>query len=139
MELKLFQYIPPELSRLDTLSAQLIQRAKCYISTIVRLVTYAAKVPAYNSLKACKGTVFFLPLPLKKTLENLDVVKCSRSGETTSPDPELYIIISLKPTSSKVVWHSLLNIEHIMKVVQTLKDINWLYSEVDYDSITMSL
>ena len=97
--------IPPELSRLDTLSAQLIQRAKCYISTIVRLGTYAAKVPAYNSLKACKGTVFFLPLPLKKTLETLDGVKCSSSGETTSPDPELYIIINLKPT----VWHSLLN------------------------------
>ena len=63
--------IPPELLRLDTLSAQLIQRAKCY-QTVVRLGTYTAKVPAYNSLKACKGTVFFLPLPLKKTLETLD-------------------------------------------------------------------
>ena len=40
--------IPPELSRLDTLSAQLIQRAKCY-QTVVRLGTYTAKVPAYNS------------------------------------------------------------------------------------------
>ena len=48
--------IPPELLRLDTLSAQLIQRAKCY-QTVVRLGTYTAKVPAYNSLNACKGTV----------------------------------------------------------------------------------
>ena len=34
-----------------------------------------------------------------------------------------------------MVWRSLLNIEHVKKAIQTLKDINWLYSEVDYDSI----
>ena len=79
--------------------------------------------------------MFFLPLPFKKTLETLDGVKCSSSGETALPDPELYIIINGKPTSSKVVWHSLLNVEHVKKAIQTLKDINWLYSEVDYDSI----
>ena len=60
-------------------------------------------MPTYNSLKACKGTVFFLLLPLKKTLETLDGVKCSSSGETALPDPELYIIINGKLTSSKVV------------------------------------
>ena len=54
--------IPSELADLDSLSRQLIQRAKCY-QTIVRLGTYTAKVPIYNSLKACKGTMFFLPLP----------------------------------------------------------------------------
>ena len=63
--------IPPELAVLDPLSRQLIQRAKCY-QTIARLGTYTAKVPTYNSLKACKGTMFFLPLPLKRTLETLD-------------------------------------------------------------------
>ena len=105
--------IPPELLRLDTLSAQQIHRAKCY-QTVFRLGTYTAKVPAYNSLKACKGTVFFLPLPLKKTLETLDGgVKCSSSGETALPDPELYIIVNGKPTSSKIVWRSLLNVEHV--------------------------
>ena len=66
--------IPQELATLDPLSRQLIQRAKCY-QTIVRLGTYTAKVPIYNSLKACKGTVFFLPLPLNKTLETLDQVE----------------------------------------------------------------
>ena len=53
---------------------QLIQRAKCY-QTVVRLGTYTAKVPIYNSFKACKGTMFFLPLPTNKTLETLDQVK----------------------------------------------------------------
>ena len=51
--------IPSELAKLDCLSKQLIQRAKCY-QTVVHLGIYTAKVPVYNSLKACKGTIFFL-------------------------------------------------------------------------------
>ena len=57
--------IPSELADLDSLSRQLIQHAKCY-QTIVRLGTYTARV------LVCKGTMFFLPLPLNKTLETLD-------------------------------------------------------------------
>ena len=49
--------IPPELAELDAFSSQLIQRAKCN-QTVIRLCTYAAKVPVYNSLNACKGTMF---------------------------------------------------------------------------------
>ena len=60
--------IPDELANLDALSKQLIQRAKAF-EMIVCLGTYTAKVPKYNSLKACKGTMFFLPLPLERTLE----------------------------------------------------------------------
>ena len=60
--------VPPELDKVDALSTQLIQRAKCY-QTIVRLGTYTGKVPSYISLKDCKGTMFFLPLPMKRTLE----------------------------------------------------------------------
>ena len=53
--------IPEELKKLDDLSKQLIQRAKAF-QTVVRLGTYAnKKVPSYNSLKACKGNMFFLP------------------------------------------------------------------------------
>ena len=74
--------IPTEISKLDPLSMQLIQRAKCY-QTVVRLGTYAAKVPMYNSLKACKGTMFFLPLPMNKTLETLDQVKDPRHQYST--------------------------------------------------------
>ena len=75
--------MPPELSALDSLSIQLIQRAK-YYQTIVRLGTYTGKVPIYNSLKACKGTVFYLPLPLNKTLETLDQVM---HDDSTLPEP----------------------------------------------------
>ena len=76
--------IPAELANLDALSKQLIQRAKAF-QTIVRLAP--AKVPKYNSLKACKGTVFFLPLPLEKTLETLgEVRQPGVAGSLDSPD-----------------------------------------------------
>ena len=104
--------MPPELAKLDALSSQLIQRAKCY-QTVVRLGTYTAKVPVYNSLKACKGTMFFLLLPLNHTLETLGQVKHPGDGGTILPDPELYIIVSGKPTTSKVVWCSLVNVDYV--------------------------
>ena len=113
--------VPNELKKLDPLSIQLVQRAKCY-QTIIRLGTYTAKVPTYNSLKACKGNMFFLPLPMSKTLETLSEVK------KTLPNPELYVILNGQPTDSKLVWRSLVNIR---AAVHKLKEINWLYRDVD--------
>ena len=53
--------VPPELEQLDSLSSQIIQRAKCF-QTVVRLGTYTlSKVQVYSSLKVCRGTMFFLP------------------------------------------------------------------------------
>ena len=118
--------VPPELNKLDALSAQLIQRAKCY-QTVVRLGTYTGKVPTYNSLKTCKGTMFFLPLPMKRTLETLDQVEFSKA---TLPDPELYIIINGKPTKNKVIWRKLVDVNRVKKAVDKLKEINWLYEDV---------
>ncbi len=91
---------------MDPVSRQFVQRVKCY-QTIVSLGTYTAKVPVYNSLKACKGTMFFLPLPLNKTLETLDQVEASSDA---LPDPELHIIVNGRPTKSKVVWRSLVDV-----------------------------
>ena len=62
--------LPNELKNLDPLSSQLIQLAKCY-QTVVRLGTYTAKVSMYNLLKASKRSMFFLPLPLDKTMSTL--------------------------------------------------------------------
>ena len=126
--------IPLELALLDPLSRQLIQRAKCY-QTIVRLSTYTGKVPHYNSLKACKGTMFFLPLPLNKTLETLNDVN---GGDTSLPNPELYIIVNGKPTKSKVIRRTLVNVNHVKKAINTLKSCNWLYKQVQKESVDES-
>ena len=121
--------IPSELSKLDSLSTQLIQRAKSY-QTIVRLGTYTAKVPIYNSLKACKGTMFFLPLPLNKTLETLDEVR--DSSKVALPNPELYVIVNDKPTKGNVVWRNLVNVNQIKTAVQKLTEI---YKNVHDESV----
>lgn len=70
--------VPPEFSRLGSLSKQFIQLAKAY-QMVVQLGSYTAKVTTYNSLKPCKGTMLFLPLPLGKTLHTLEEV-----GENTT-------------------------------------------------------
>ena len=113
--------IPAELAKLDCLSRQFVQKAKAY-QTVVRLGTYTHKVPTYNSLKACKGTMFFLPLPLEKTMATLDEVE-----ESDLPNPELYIIVNGKPTKNNVVWRNLLPINDIKAAVKKLSEINWLH------------
>jgi len=99
--------IPKELSQLNTLGRQLIQRAKAF-QTIVRLGTYIAKVPIYNATRAMKGTTFFLPLLLENTIAKLDAVGVSKelSLDTCKilPDPELYILIDGQPTKNKLMY-----------------------------------
>ena len=79
--------------------------------------------------------MFFLPLPLNKTLETLDQVESNSNGASSLPDPELYIIVNGKPTTSKIVWRSLVNVDNVKTAVQKFREINWLYSEVKDDSV----
>ena len=131
--------VPKEIAQLDGLSRQLVQRAKCY-QTVVRLGTYSGKVPHYNSLKACKGTMFFLPLPMSKTLETLDQVDDSGASPSVAlPNPELFIVLNGKPTKGNVVWRSLINVDHIKAAVTKLKEINWLYKDVADGSVDDSV
>ena len=116
--------VPQELGNLDCLSRQFIQCAKAY-QTVVRLGTYTNKVPVYNSLKACKGNMFFLPPPLHKTMETLEKVnECDEEHEVPLASPELYIIVNCKPTKNKVVWHSLVDVDKIKVALNKLKEIN---------------
>jgi len=130
--------IPEELANLNTLESQFIQHAKCF-QTIVRLGTYTGKAPIYNSLKAVKGTIFFLPLPLQNTLDRLDEAgfKAEFSSDNTYvlPDPELYITVDSQPNKYKVVWQGLVDGDNVKRAVEKLKDTNWLYSNVDEASI----
>ena len=56
-----------------------------YYQTVVRLGTYTGRVPIYNSLKACHGTMFFLPFPLKKTLDTLHQANLSGKRQIHAP------------------------------------------------------
>ena len=132
---------PEELLNLNALESQFIQCAKCF-QTIVRLGTYSGKVPFYNSLKTIKGTMFFLPLPLQNTLDCLDEVgfQSATSCESRNglPDPELYIMVDSHPAKDGVVWQSLVDTDGVKRAIDKLRDINWLYSDVDQVSVDES-
>ena len=129
--------IPKELSQLNALGRQLVQRAKPF-QTIIRLGTYTGKVPIYNATKGLKGTMFFLPLPLQKTIEVLDDLGIPNDFMSEDlqmlPDPELYILLDGQPTKNKVVWQSLVDVNDIKRAVKKLKETNWLYKNIDENS-----
>uniref|UniRef100_A0A1X7VIH2 Uncharacterized protein n=1 Tax=Amphimedon queenslandica TaxID=400682 RepID=A0A1X7VIH2_AMPQE len=54
------------------------------------------------------------------------------------PNPELYIIINGQPTKSNNVWRSLVDVNKIKSALRKLKEINWLYRNVDDESIDES-
>ena len=131
--------VPEELANLSPLENQFIQRAKCF-QTVVRLGTYTGKVPIYNRLKAVKGTMFFLPLPLQNTLDRLDEAGfgaqfSSDDIMSTLPDPELYIIVDGRPTKDKVVWQGIVDVDNVRHAVDKLRDTNWLYRTLDESSV----
>ena len=129
--------VPAELAKLDSLSLQLLQRAKSF-QTVVRLGTYTGKVSASNALRACRGFMFHLPLPLTKTLDTLDKVKDSNillPLNSSLPEPELYVIVNGKPTKAGVLWRTLVYVDSLKQAIQELKKINWLYKNVAVHSI----
>ena len=121
--------LPDELKGLGT---QLIQLAKSF-QTVVRLGTYTAKVPIYNSLKACKGTVFYLPLPVEKTIKTLSDAQDFRPKNL--PDPELLVILNSEATKTKKIWRTLVDVKKVQAAFDKLKDINWLYGNLDDESL----
>ena len=101
----------------------------------MRLGTYTGKVPSYNSLKAIKGAMFHLPLPLEKTMANLDEAGIDSPN---LPKPELYIIVNGQPTKSNTLWQTLVDVNRIKAALLKLKEINWLYRNIDNDTIDAS-
>ena len=124
--------IPKELKALDPFTVKFLQLAKAF-QTVVRLSTYTNKVPSYNALKACRGNMFILPLPLEKTIKTLT------ESEPELPNPELYVIVDGAPTKEKVIWRSFIDINKIKAALYKLKEINWLYTNVKLDSVEKSI
>ena len=130
--------IPNELLELNALGRQLVQRAKAF-QTIIQLGTYTGKVPIYNATKGLKGTMFFLPLPMQNTLDQLDSLGIPKDlvheKVEVLPDPELFILLDGRPTKDKVVWQSLVDVSDIKRAVKKLKETNWLYKNIDENSV----
>ena len=100
--------VPEELSNLNALENQFIQRAKCF-QTVIRLGTYTGKYLR----------VHFSPDDIMSTL----------------PDSELYIIVDGQPTKDKVVWQGLVDVDNVKHATELLRDTNWLYKNVNEESV----
>ena len=72
--------------------------------------------------------MFFLPLPITKTLETL-------SKHDGLPDPEMYVIINGKPSKGNVVWQQLVDIKKVKRAFNKQKEINWVYKSIEDDTI----
>ena len=48
------------------------------------------------------------------------------------PDPELY---NGKPSKNRMLWQSLVNVAQVKAAVQKLKEINWIYADVEDSSV----
>ena len=77
----------------------------------------------------------FLPLPLNKTWDTLSEIELGGSGLVALPDPQLYIIVNGVPTKDKIVWQTLVDVNAVKLAIQILKEINWLYKNVDDASL----
>ena len=127
--------VPSELESLDPLSKQIIQRTKAF-QAVYRLGTYTGKVPSHTSVKACKGTMFFFPLPLDKTMDTVEEIEDMAKGKLALlPNPELYIIVNSKSKNKKTIWQSPVSLDKLKAAVRKLKATNWLYVNVDESSL----
>ena len=55
------------------------------------------------------------------------------------PPSQLYIIINGVPTKDKIVWQTLVDVNAVKVAIQKLKEINWLYKNVDDASLDEQL
>ena len=71
-------------------------------------------------------------IAIEKTMATLDEVEIDLPN---LPKLELYIIINGQPTKSNTVWQTLVDVNHVKAALLKLKEINWLYRNVDNDTI----
>ena len=70
---------------------------------------------------------------LKKTMKTLSDAKDFRPKNL--PDPELLVILNSEATKTKKIWHTLVDVKKVQSAFDILKDINWLYGNLDDESL----
>ena len=47
----------------------------------------------------------------------------------------MYVIVNGKPTKGGILWRNLVNVDSVKRALATLKQINWLYTDVADDCV----
>ena len=74
-------------------------------------------------------------IPIPEELKHLDCL----SKQFIQRAKSYQTVVNGKPTTNKMVWRSLVNIKDIKGAVEKLRQINWLYKDVDDSSLDTTL
>ena len=114
--------IPSTLQSLNMFETMLLQKSKSF-QTVVRLGPVKHRLPHSEMLKALKGRVVYLPLPLQPHNEMLP--------KGLPQDHQLHILVNGTPTKNKIVWQDIVRIDKLKAAMETLIAINPLYKDLD--------
>jgi ATP-dependent DNA helicase PIF1 len=114
--------LPASLESLNIFEMMIIQKAKCF-QTVVRLGPVKHRLPSSAMVKAVKGRVFYLPLPVEQHAAMLP--------KGLPLNHELYVLVNGMPTKKKVIWQDIISIEKITNALKTLIEINPLYRDLN--------
>uniref|UniRef100_A0A1X7TGH6 Uncharacterized protein n=1 Tax=Amphimedon queenslandica TaxID=400682 RepID=A0A1X7TGH6_AMPQE len=51
------------------------------------------------------------------------------------PNPELHVILNSEATKTNKIWRTLVDVDKVQAAYEKLKDINWLYGNLDDESL----
>ena len=122
--------VPVELKSLDVLSKQLIQKHFRLLCGWVHILVKCQLIMLY---RLARVAFFSFHCPLTTHLITLSEVQ--PDGVVALPDPQLFIIVNGVPTKNKIVWQMLVDVNAIKQAIQKLKEMNWLYKNVDDASL----
>jgi len=114
--------IPVEILKLNLIELNLIRLTRSF-HNIVKLKPYRKMNGPMDFVDAIKGYSIFFPLPIEATAKYL--------VDTLPSDHSLQIFIDCLPTSSQIVWRSLVNLENVFLALDKLKEINYLYRNIE--------
>ena len=86
------------------------------------------------SMQGCSIPPFFA-IETVATLGEAKGATDSMSLPSSLPEPEVYVIVNGKPTKRGVLWQNLVNVDSVKHALATLKQINWLYTDVADDCV----
>ena len=129
-----FDFVPTEILKLNQHERVLIQRAKAF-QVVTKMQTVAGKrLPPSHKVSKVHGSTFHLPLPLHETLKRLP------NPEYPLPESgELYILLRSIPTTKKVLWQDMVDVNKIYAALSKLKEINPLYAAINLPSSASGL
>ena len=111
--------VPPEIANLNTFEQMLIQQVKSF-QTCIRLGVKAGKRPPSEMVRASRGTIVHLPLPLQENVKVMNTISAEN----------LNIIVNGLPTRAGLVWQHFVRPKAVLAALKILKAINPLYKDV---------